>query len=224
MAGLGLYTYPEAGRLLNVGGDRLRRWVLGYDFEHDDRPFHSDPVIQTDLPLLDAENGIAFADLIEAQFVANFVRAGVSLQHVRRVAAIARDRYRATHPFSRQRFRTDGSTIFAEFAKAEGDPELLDLVKDQYAMRRMIAPSLKGDFDFDGEATKRWWPLGRGRAVVLDPDIAFGQPSIAEFGIPTRTLVEAMQVYGSARTVARWFDVPARAVEQAVRFERRSAA
>jgi hypothetical protein len=49
--------------------------------------------------------------------------------------------------------------------------------------------------DLDVEIT-RWWPLGKQRSVVLDPQRSFGAPIASGSGIPTATLVLAAERHG----------------------------
>jgi hypothetical protein len=53
----------------------------------------------------------------------------------------------------------------------------------------IIRPELYAGIEFtaNGQA-KRWFPLKRSNVIVLDPDIAFGKPILAEYGIRTDIL------------------------------------
>jgi uncharacterized protein (DUF433 family) len=55
---------------------------------------------------------------------------------------------------------------------------------------------------------------------VLDPEVQFGAPIVAEAGIPTDTLYASFLAEGRDQVaVARIFDVPAKLVAAAVQFE-----
>ena len=73
----------------------------------------------------------------------------------------------------------------------------------------------------NGQADE-WRPdrsLGR---VVVDPNRRFGQPIDDQTGVPTEVLANALKAEaGDAARVARWWDVPVEAVEQAAEFEAR---
>ena len=89
---------------------------------------------------------------------------------IRLGAERAREICSADHPFSSQRFRSDGRMIFAETIDGAGEPKLLDLVKSQFAFARVIGPSLYAGIEFsDRDMPVRWWPLGRQTPVVIDP-------------------------------------------------------
>jgi uncharacterized protein (DUF433 family) len=168
---------------------------------------------------------LSFLDLVEVRFVNAFLRAGVPWKIIRLAAERARALSKSTHPFSTRRFRTDGRTIFAEAVEQSGESTLLDLVKSQYAFHQVISPTLYVGFDFgENDAVTRWWPLGKERQVVLDPLRGFGQPIVADAGISTTVLADAVESEGSIKAVAAWFDIKAAAVRDALAFEKRLAA
>lgn len=225
LVGVGLYTVPEASRLSGVSTGRIRRWLRGYVHRHGDEKHYSAPVWESSVPVLDGALGVSFLDLMEVRFVDAFCEAGVPWRVIRLAAERARNLYGGTHPFSTHRFSTDGRTIFAEALQKSRDAALLDLVKSQYAFHRVISPSLYSGFDFGNEnIVQRWWPLGKGRRVVLDPARAFGQPIVADAGIPTAVLAHAVEVEGSSRSAAAWFQVEIASVRDALAFERRLVA
>ena len=128
------------------------------------------------------------------------------------------------HPFSTRIFRTDGRTILAEIAPGVRDHLLLDLVRNQYAFEKIIAPYLYAGIEFNELAEpQRWWPLGEARRVLLDPARAFGAPICIE-GVPTEILAGAMSAERDEELVSRLYDVAPESVRDAVDFENRAAA
>jgi uncharacterized protein (DUF433 family) len=224
LLGIGLYTVPEASRLTGVPQARLRRWLRGYTYRAGEAVAASQPVWPRQLPDIDGTLGLGFLDLMEARFIDAFRRANVPWRVIRVCAERARELVGVDHPFSSQRFRTDGRTIFAESLNQAGEARLLDLAKSQFAFARVIGPSLYAGIEFsDGDMPIRWWPLGPHAPVVIDPARCFGQPIISTRGIPTTVLADAVAAEGSAAKVARLYDVTLQAVHAAVRFEQRAA-
>jgi uncharacterized protein (DUF433 family) len=109
--------------------------------------------------------------------------------------------------------------LFLEIGRETGEPELYDVLGNQYRFHRIVEPSFR-DVDLDAEVT-RWWPLGRQRLVVLDPQRSFGAPIVSKSGIPTATLARAVEAEGSIREVTCWYPVTEREVRDANVFERR---
>lgn len=225
LAGLGIYTFGEAARLTDIQPAKLRRWLRGYSYKHGESNRASEPLWLPEIAESGLE-GISFHDLLEVRFVDAFVRAGVSLPIIRRVAQTAKEVYGSAYPFTQRRFRTDGKTIFETAVKESGEPELLDLLKRQYAFEQIIGSSLYAGIDFDDNEQRalRWYPIAKSKSVVLDPAIAFGKPIVANCGIRTDILYSAFQAEQNKQRVARQFEVPVQAVDAAIRFEERIAA
>ncbi len=204
LLGIGLYTVPEASRLTGIAQTRLRRWLRGYSYRSGEAVAASEPVWRRQLPEIDGTLGLGFLDLMEARFIDAFRKADVPWRVIRLCAERARELCHADHPFSTQRFRTDGRTIFAEIVDQAGEPPLLDLAKSQFAFARVIAPSLYAGIEFsDRDMPARWWPLGRQTPVVLDTARSFGQPIVSGGGVPTAVLADAVAAEGSVAKVAR---------------------
>jgi uncharacterized protein (DUF433 family)/DNA-binding transcriptional MerR regulator len=227
LIGIGLYTAPEAGKLIGVPVARIRRWLLGYAYHRDGERHWSSPLWQPQVPRLGKEVELGFRDLLELRFVDAFTKTGLSLRAIRKALDVAREVTETDHPFATARFRTDGRSIFLRVAGEladEVEPVLIDLLKQQYALNRIVEPSLK-DLDFDdGGFASRWWPTGRAKPIVLDPAHAFGRPIIAGVGVTTRALADAAVAEGTVERVARMYEVPVAAVRDAIAFERRLAA
>ena len=216
--GIGLYTASEAAQLLDLSVAKVRRWLGGYRAAG--REYH--PVWTPQLPKLDDQLGLGFLDLMQLRVGARLVlKTHISLQALRKALLLIRDRKLIDHdhPLATSRFKTDGRRIFLEIGRETGEPQLYDLFRSQFAFHRVIAPSFK-DVDLDFEVT-RWWPLGRDRTVVLDPQRSFGAPIASESGIPTATLALAAKREGSPRAVTRWYGVTEREVRDATAFEQR---
>jgi len=225
LLGIGLYTIPEAARLVRVPTQRMRRWITGYHYNSKGVSHHIPELWQSEVGQIDHTFALGFHDLMEARFVDRFVQHGVPLQAIRRALIHAQDLIGKQHPFSTKRFKTDGRTIFAEIIHDSGEKHLLDLVKSQFAFSNVISPSLYKDLDYsDDDDVLRWWPMGHKRSVVVDPTQAFGQPTIQENNIPTATLAAAAQAEGSIKAAASWFGISRSAVKDAVEFEEHLAA
>jgi uncharacterized protein (DUF433 family) len=221
LIGVGLYTVPEAARLTRVSRARIRRWLLGYakTGHHEQRAYSA--VWRSDLAPIDGMVALSFADLMEVRFIDAFRRAGVSWRTIRRAAERATMLFNRNHPFSTQRFRSDGKSIFAELVKETGEKVLLDLARSQFAFEQIISPSLYTGLDFSvHDEVIRWWPMPRRKGIVIDPQRSFGQPIVAKEGVPTLILKRAYDVEQNVKAVADWFEVSPKAVKDAIAFEK----
>lgn len=214
----GIYPVPEASRLTGVAMPRIRRWLRGYQVERDDEKIIRPQLWQGQLAPIDDRLALGFLDLIEVRFVHAFLRAGVTWKTVRHAHERGQEAYGTQHPFCTRRFVTDGQCIFDD---ADGQGGMEDVAQRQRVFPVVVKPFLKElQFSEDGETLESWWPLGKDRRVVLDPTRSFGQPIIASENVPTGVLFHAVQAGQSPEEVAHWYEVPARAVRDAVDFER----
>jgi uncharacterized protein (DUF433 family) len=233
--GLGVYGSSDALRLINfqrqegakaryVSASTIRRWLHGYDYAVRGEVHHSTPLWKPDYSNDNDIIEVSFRDLVELRFVKAFRDLGLGLPTIRECFKRAVEEVRDERPFSTQRFRTDGKTIFLEITHDVSEGELIDLRKRQSVFRRIVVPSLR-DLEFDADVVARWFPLGASRrSVVLDPARAFGRPILYAAGVPTEVIAEAVKIEGSQERAAMSYDVPLAAVRDALLFERQLAA
>ena len=223
--GRGVYSLAEAERLTKVPQQRIKRWTVGYVRRYKGEERYTAPVIATELEPIDGSPVLDFSDLLEVRFLNAFREHGVSWKAIRIAAQRAKELLGRHRPFSTRIFKTDGQTILAEIVQEAGDKILLDLVENQYTFGQTISPDLYAGIEFNQlDEPERWWPLGEDRCVVLDPQRAFGAPIVAQGGIPTRILTDAVQTEESVEFVAKWYEIDPQEVRDAVKFEHQFAA
>jgi len=89
-------------------------------------------------------------------------------------------------------------------------------------MEDVIRPFFKEvDFYDESDLARRWFPAGMDRRVVVDPAIALGEPTIADFGVPTALLAELAAAGDSPEAISDWYELPVADVARAVQFEGR---
>jgi uncharacterized protein (DUF433 family) len=218
LIGLGLYSVTEAAALTHVEAPKIRRWLCGHAVGEKSYP----ALWKSQLQKFEMEQlYLSFLDLVQLRVAKAFIDAGLSPQKARRAIEYGSQIVSSDYPFASARFRTDGKTVVLHVLKTDGDEDhLIDLFSNgQYLMQKVIEPSLKNlEFD-EAEIAARWWPLGRSKGVVIDPQRQFGQPIDDATGVPTSLLAEAVKAEGSAAQAAKRFMVPVAAVHRAVAFE-----
>lgn len=225
-----MYTRADAVRLLRMTPSRVTRWVRGYSYwltysvkaERRDQP----PVVRVRLPRIGGTTLISFLDLMELRVVKALVDHGLSLQHVRRVASLASELFETPYPFASRRIFTDGEQVFASLSREVNDGRLVELsAHHQQLIAAPIVAQYITELDFDPHSSlaERWWPLGRGVPILLDPRIAFGAPVIA--GTATRTeIIASLARSADGIAAAHAYQVEPFKVEAALRFEAELAA
>jgi uncharacterized protein (DUF433 family) len=209
--GVGLYSIPNAARLLKSSVGSLRRWI--------------DPVSGVvHCVFYPEERTVTFRELMELHFVKLFREGGVSLPTIRKAAKIAAMQFGADHPFAVHRFETDGRTLFSTFVRGEKKAALIEDIKQgQHVFDTVVRPFFK-KLEYSQDEAIRFWPLGIGKRVVLDPARQFGKPIDNDTAVPTAALYNAVVAGEEPGRVAKWFDVPLDAVRAAIAFEKSLAA
>lgn len=218
-----IYTVGEASKLLSLQRARIRRWLLGYEYDYGP-PGQASRVRRPPVVIRERHSqpeAASFLDLMELLFVRAFLREGISLQKVRKALSEAAQLTGEDHPFARRRFFMLRSDIFIEL-RAKPDAILVQLLSGgQLGLRELILEcGRKIDFDRETGFARRWWPLGKDRPVVLNPKVAYGAPSIANRGILTSTVYDLyLGEEKRADRVADWLALTRGEVEAAVEFE-----
>lgn len=213
--GIGAYSLAEAGKLLHISPTTIRRWLFGYSYDHHGPRTEQEPLWRPQYGFDQEEPLLGFRDLLEARIVRGFREMHIGLPTIRACLEFAREVVDDDHPFSTRRFKTDGRRLFLE-AK---DGRLIDLKDRQHVFRKIVEPSFV-DLDFDADAASRWWLLPKKRTIVLDPARSFGQPIVAENGVPTSRLAQAVEAEGSLERVAQLYELRPALVRDALAFER----
>jgi uncharacterized protein (DUF433 family) len=202
--GVGLYSIAEAARLLKTPRRTLARWSEGYV-----QPLRSGP--KKYAPVIAAERDLTFGDLIELMYVRGFREVGVSLDDLRKVAAKYRQEWAEEYPFATTRFATDGRALLLK--------EHLDWKNALTGQHQIFFDEVTQQLVHVGNLTSEWRPLGQDKAVVLNPDRAFGKPIEDGSGAHTYVLSQALKAGEDAKSVAWWYDTAVQGVLDALRFE-----
>lgn len=213
--GIGAYSLAEAGKLLGVSPTTLRRWLFGYSYDHHGPRTQQQPLWQPQYGVDQEEPLLGFRDLLEARIVRGLRELRIGLPTIRACLDYARELVEDDHPFSTRRFKTDGRRLFLESRGGK----LIDLKVRQHVFKKIVEPSFV-DLDYDADAASRWWLLPS-KTIVLDPARSFGQPIVAENGVPTARLAQAVEAEGSVDRVARLFELKPAVVRDALTFERK---
>jgi len=213
----GFYTNAEAARILGLDGTRkIRGWLNGWPSSR------SGPIVARDFK---DSSTVSFLDLMEMRFIEYFRSQGVSMQTLRRAAAMARKEWEREHPFalSQATYLTDRRKIFAQVAKEEGDRVTWDMASGQHEIWEAIEQAVARGVQFDPktDVACRWHPKpGEFPTIVVDPRFAYGRPVVEPAGVPTAALFRQWKAEkGDRERVAEWFSLPCEDVRTAVEFE-----
>ena len=208
----GLYSVSDASRILSLKRNTIIRWTFGYNR----RGKHYDGVTHAEVPDLQGRHALTFRELVQLLSVREFLKAGAKWPQIHSAYLNGCEKFGTTYPFARKHWFADPGGIYYG-----SDEDLIEMSSAalQGAMKKTLALYLhRMDFDTDGLA-ERWYPLGRRRAVVLDPAISFGAPVVKGTGIRTDTLRGLQDAGEGVKSLAWWYNIKPTQVAAALDFE-----
>jgi len=167
-------------------------------------------------PGLGEQEAVAFVDLMEVAAVSKLRKKGFSFKRIRQINAYCRLYLKERRPLVTQKFKMAGQDIFLD----EDFDILVDVGREagMLAWREVLKPFLE-DVEYENELARRWWPLGKERMVVVDPDYGFGLPVVQGTGVRTEIIAERHRAGDGIDEIAYDFDVTPKQIEDALRWE-----
>jgi uncharacterized protein (DUF433 family) len=207
-----LYSFAEADRIVRVTPGTSRRWLKGYHFWYDHERREMPPVT----PGLGEQDAVSFVDLMEVAAVSKLRQKRFSFKRIRQINAYCRLYLKEPRPLVTQKFKVAGRDIFLD----DDFDVLVDVGREagMLAWREVLEPFLE-DVEYENELARRWWPLGKERMVVVDPDYGFGLPVIEGTGVRTEIIAERHRAGDSIDEIAYDFDVTPEQIKDALWWE-----
>lgn len=209
-----LYSYVEAARLARVAPATARLWLLGA------AEGHGLGTMGGRLPVSPRANpdpgaGVSFLELVELAAIGELRRYRFSLPAIRQIVDTCRKLLRVDHPLASEVFKIDERDIFVQ-----RDGVLVDVLRRRgaQAWADVLNPFLD-TLDYQDQLARRWWPLGKDKAVVIDPDFGFGFPVVDGTGVRTEILYERFRAGELSDEIAADFRLEPTQVERAVQYE-----
>jgi uncharacterized protein (DUF433 family)/DNA-binding transcriptional MerR regulator len=195
--GTGIYTFPEAARILRSTGNDVSSRQLQYWITKG---------LAEPIPVMDEDFAVlSFDDLVSLEIVRRFRSLGASLQQVRMFSKRLHKEFPSLdHPFAYRIFFTDGAAIWAQVGEGPSDVvELVGKSAGQFAWRDAILTFAKSIRWSDGTpAHASGWRLNQW--VEIDPTIQFGAPVVRGTRVTARTIGANLRE-GTPEEVADWY-------------------
>jgi uncharacterized protein (DUF433 family) len=167
---------------------------------------------------------VTWGEFVEAGYLREYRAKQVSLQYLRPVIGLLRDRLNVQYPLATLRPYTFGKELALEVQQIVGlDPELSIVILGRDGSLKVADPAAafleKVDFA-GGDIAERLFPMGRNVPVVLDPDRSFGEPTVSG-GVRTDVLAELVDAGEEPEQLAEIYSLPVGEIRHAVEYERR---
>jgi uncharacterized protein (DUF433 family) len=212
------YGIADAARYLHMPAATLRSWVLGRTYPKGDGVGRFKPLI----PLQGKNrNRLTFNNLVEAHVLrALRTSHGVRLDAVRPALSYAEKALGIERLLLSEQLLTAGGNLFLERFG-----QLINISRSgQLALRRLLEAHLRRVDRDDRDLPIRLYPflgsdLSDSKAIVIDPRVSFGRPTLVGTGISTEALIRRLDAGEPTEVVARDYDLTVEQVEAAVLYE-----
>ncbi len=215
------YSISETSRLVGIPPWSVSRYLRGYEFKYLAR----DEMLEVRKPPIVSQSVekstyASFLDLIDLLFVKEFLKRKFTLQYLRHALLEAKERLGSPH-FARSVFYTSGNEIILKLPQ---DGYLIALMTGGQIAIPNIIEELSKKLDFEDITeygfARRWFPRGRDGSIVIDPQIAFGRPTLVGHGIATGNIYDLyLGENENYLAVSEWFNIPIPQIKTAVQFE-----
>ena len=204
-----LYGQREAASIVDVSPSTLRRWI---------GPSGNGPLIQVADP---QGRRLSFNNVIEAYVLRSLqTKHSVSSAAVRQAVGYAERELGVDRLLLRQELRWSGDLFLDRLS------DLVNLSRTgQFAMKEVLESYLnRVEWDDASDLPSRLFPrvpqaAADTRSVVVDPRLAFGQPTVTGTGVGTSIIAQRINAGESFDDVARDYGIARRLVEEAVLYE-----
>ncbi len=219
-----IYSLSAAAHYLRVPEATLRYWIGGSV-----RGRKVTPILR----IPDPDSLIlSFHNLAEAYVIRLFKQQyRLKLPAIRAAVEYVALRYECEHPLLTHDFLTDGGSLLIEEAALSGSEELLDASAQGQRVMRGVVEAYLERLERTEKGGLRLYPLTRKhneaespRTVLIDPRHSFGQPVLSDCYIPTAIIAERHRAGESIADLAVDYECEGAQIEEALRYEARTAA
>lgn len=213
--GIGLYSVPDVAKILNLDLPFVRRWLKEYwgnKFKAGKKNFSS----------WGSGRGktIHFYTLIEFYVFYQLRKQGLSAQSIAKSHQIIASEINSLFPFANSTILTDGRRIFYSV-----DNEIIvNTDKSKQINFRAIIKDFCHQIDFGkDQLALRYWPLGKGKNIVVDPQHQLGQPTVKNTNILAETLYRMYTAGEKISFISTLYDVSENDVKASIEFFTKAA-
>jgi uncharacterized protein (DUF433 family) len=210
-----IYGLTEAAQYLRVPLNTLRYWVHG-----------GGPVPPLIRLASSGPSRLSFMNLLECHMLSS-MRAiyDVRIPKVRKALATLAKYVQHRHPLVEQAFQTNRRDLFIEHLG-----KIVNLSKDEQILIPGVMELYLERIERDPKGLFKFYPFVMERThsepklVQINPAVGFGKPVISGTGISTAVVTSRFNARESIEDLASEYGVTSREIEEAIRWEQRTAA
>ena len=210
--GTGCYTASEIAHILQVPYHKVHTWMNKYWDGKLGKEF-GEKYSWT----VDNTRAVSFHTLVEFYVMMQLSEAGVKPKEVLKAHSILSKQFDTAFPFAQKTLlkgmQTDGKTVYLHF-----EDKILSLDGSQQLNLSLIKAFYK-NLEFDGnEMASRFWPMGKNKSIVIDPERKFGHPIINGHNIYPEVLHGMFKAGDSIRFIAAIYEISTKQVKDAIQY------
>lgn len=207
--GQGIYTAADASRILKVPYPKANYWFKYYAKQK----FPSTTHHTYHFKIKDTI-AVNFWTLIEMSVFYTLKEKGIRTSKIIKAHTIMSEFLATPHPFAKEEIYIDGKSLLF------GNNEQL-LTADarlQSVLIQVLKPFIR-KIQFDDERmAKKFYPLGKNKSIVVNPEHQFGQPVIEGTNILTQTIFNLLQAGEPKKSIAKLFDLTINQINDTIEF------
>jgi uncharacterized protein (DUF433 family) len=211
---LGIYTVPDVSRILGLPYSKIQYWISEYwskDFSFNTGNFITGH---------NKDRVTNFYALIEFYTFSQLRNFGVPTKSIVCAHNVISDKLGTSYPFATSTILTDGKRVFFSNDKEES---IIHADKTlQFTLVNIIRLFCE-KIDFENDMAYRFWPKGKLKSVVIDPEHQFGQPIISETNILAETLYLLYKGGESIQFISNLYEIPPKKIIDAIDFYKKAA-
>ena len=206
-----VYNMGQVDRLLGLSHGTAGRWIDGYTR----RERRYEPLVRLETT---GSETVTWGEFVETRLISEYRRQGVSVFRMRPAIMALRDAFDTEYPLAAAQ----------PFMSTEGRELVLQVQQEtnlglslRFVIRsgQIVVPSLEVRrfqqvADYDDDTVRRF---RMAQNVVIDPEYASGEPTIAGRRLRVATVAEAIAAGEQQDAVAEMWDISPQAVDDAVR-------
>lgn len=215
--GGGIYNTTDVADLLKISNHKAYYLLNNYLGDKFKKQTEFDYRISDD----DDRFYVNFLALIELYVFQKFRNAKVSAQKVRKIHDFLSKKLNTPYPFASTDFYKSGKDIYFK----DGDDWVITDKSLQIALKKIIE-SFGAKISFnENNLAEKYFPLGKDKSIVIDPNYRFGQPILKDSYLPIEPLYETyIAEEGDADLICHTYNISKNEIDDIVEFMNMEAA
>lgn len=207
----GIYTISDVSRIFKIPYPKVKYWFTYYIKK---RLFDTIG-FRYYFPVRDTI-AINFLSLIEMYVFNTFKEKNIKTNNIIKAHTTMSKYLNTPYPFATEEFYILGKKIF--FGQPDSLKQAFDI--DQGIILEYILPFVEKIVFDDKRLAKKFYPLGRNKSIVINPENQVGQPTIDGTNILTATLYDYYLRKDSVESIAQLFNLSIKNIEDAIEFHK----